>query len=113
MVAAMTEIRAEPDPEVRARLEKEARDRVSRIPLPDISWVLRQVQHAIQVGGEDVIGLGGDLDGISTMPAGLTGVESYPFLADTLCSGGLSERQVEKVCWRNLARVFEEVLPAE
>jgi membrane dipeptidase len=63
------------------------------------------------VGGEDCIGLGGDLDGISFTPAGVTGVESYPLIADALAAAGLTERQVEKVCWRNMDRVFQEILP--
>ena len=66
------------------------------------------MRHAIHIGGEDCIGLGGDLDGISFMPAGITGAESYPLIPDALRSAGLSEAQVEKVCWRNMARVFGE-----
>ncbi len=77
----------------------------------DGAWLARHVVHAIQVGGEDAVGLGGDLDGVSALPTGVTGVESYPGLADALLEAGLSESQVEKVCWRNMARVFGEVLP--
>ncbi len=51
------------------------------------------------------------MDGISFTPEGVSGVESYPLIADALARAGLSERQVEKVCWRNMARVFQEVLP--
>jgi microsomal dipeptidase-like Zn-dependent dipeptidase len=77
----------------------------------DGAWLARHVVHAIQVGGEDAVGLGGDLDGVSALPTGMTGVESYPALAGALLQAGLSESQVEKVCWRNMARVFGEVLP--
>jgi microsomal dipeptidase-like Zn-dependent dipeptidase len=41
----------------------------------------------------------------------MTGIESYPRLADALRQAGLTPRQVEKVCWRNMARVFSDVLP--
>jgi microsomal dipeptidase-like Zn-dependent dipeptidase len=44
------------------------------------------------------------------IPAGRAGIEDYPKLADLLRGAGLTERQVEKVCWRNMARVFEGVL---
>jgi microsomal dipeptidase-like Zn-dependent dipeptidase len=54
--------------------------------------------------------LGGDLDGISFMPARVTGAESYPAIADALVTVGLTPRQVELVCWRNMHRVFTEVL---
>ena len=68
------------------------------------------MHHAIDVGGEDCIGLGGDLDGITTMPIGITGAESYPAIADLLSTAGLTAAQLEKVCWRNMAGVYSEVL---
>ncbi len=99
------------DAATRQKHRMAAGPQLSAIPLPPLDWVVRHVKHAFNVGGEDCIGLGGDLDGISLAPAGVTGVESYPRIADELQRGGLSATQVEKVCWRNMARVFEEVLP--
>lgn len=98
------------DAATRQRIRDEAGPRLRAIPLPGTEWIARQACHAIQVGGEDCIGLGGDLDGISFMPAGMTGIESYPLIIDALAAAGLSQAQIEKVCWRNMARVFEEVL---
>ena len=103
-------IRAASDPAVIARLKDERRARSSELPLPSVEWVSRHVIRAIRKGGEDAVGLGGDLDGIEVMPAGLSGIEDYPSLADLFRGAGLTERQVEKVCWRNMARVFQEVL---
>jgi membrane dipeptidase len=91
--------------------EKKVAGRLEAIPLPAPEWIARHVQHAIRVGGEDCVGLGGDLDGIRDLPAGMSGVESYPLIPDLLARAGLTGRQVEKVCWRNMARVFTEVLP--
>ena len=99
------------DAATRQRHRMAAGPQLSAIPLPPLDWVVRHVQHAIDIGGEDCIGLGGDLDGISLAPTGVTGVESYPRIVDELQRGGLSAAQVEKVCWRNMARVFEEALP--
>ena len=84
---------------------------LTAIPLPALDWVARHVRHALNIGGEDCIGLGGDLDGITIAPAGVTGVESYPRIVDALHDAGLTAAQVEKVCWRNMVRVFGEVLP--
>ena len=81
------------------------------LPLPGLEWIVRHVQHAMRIGGEGCVGLGGDLDGITYMPAGMEGVQDYPLIADALAAAGLTERQVELVCWRNMARVFGEVLP--
>jgi len=99
------------DAATRQKHRMAAGPQLSAIPLPPLDWVVRHLKHAFNAGGEDCIGLGGDLDGISFGPAGLTGVESYPHIVDELGRGGLSAAQVEKVCWRNMARVFEEVLP--
>jgi membrane dipeptidase len=85
-------------------------EQLASIPLPGIEWVARHALHIIEIGGEECVGLGGDLDGITAMPAGITGVESYPCLAESLAAAGLTEAQVEKACWRNMARVFQEVL---
>jgi membrane dipeptidase len=80
------------------------------IPRPGLDAVVRQVQHAVSVGGEGCAGLGGDLDGISFMPDGISGVQDYPRIVDALLAGGMTQRQVELVCWRNMQRVFEGVL---
>jgi len=98
------------DPAEKRRIRDETRAKLVQIPLPPAEWIARHVRHAIDVGGEDCIGLGGDLDGITTMPVGITGAESYPAIADLLVAAGLTASQVEKVCWRNMARVYAEVL---
>jgi membrane dipeptidase len=95
----------------RRDFEREVSDQLRAIALPAPEWIARHVQHAMGVGGEDCAGLGGDLDGIGGLPLGMTGVESYPLIPDLLARAGLTERQVEKVCWRNMARVFADVLP--
>lgn len=99
------------DAATRQRIREEAGPKLRAIPRPGLEWMARHVQHAINVGGEQCIGLGGDLDGISFTPDGIQGVQSYPLIADALRAAGLTERQVELVCWRNMARVFAEVLP--
>ncbi len=76
------------------------------LPRPSLDLVAAHVKHAIAVGGEDCVGIGGDLDGIDSLPAGIESVADYPKMATLLLRAGLSERQVEKVCWRNFARVF-------
>ena len=98
------------DAATRQKLREAAGPRLRAIPLPGLEWVARHVRHAIDVGGEECIGLGGDLDGISFMPAGMSGVESYPLIPEALAAAGLNGAQVEKVCWGNMARVFGEVV---
>jgi len=81
------------------------------IPRPSLDWVARHVLHAIDVGGEAVVGLGGDLDGILQMPQSIRRVADYPKLIDALATAGLSDRQIEGVCYKNLLRVYTNVMP--
>lgn len=110
--AVMAPVRGVTDAAERQRARAAAGPRLAAIPLPGIEWIGRHVRHAMAIGGEACVGLGGDLDGISFMPAGLAGAESYPLIPEALKAAGLTERQVEQVCWGNMARVFAGVLGA-
>ena len=83
---------------------------VKALPRPSLEWVARHVVHAVRVGGEDCVGIGGDLDGIYQTPAGLEGIADYPRIVAILHDAGLSESQIEKVSHRNFRRVFRDVL---
>ena len=52
------------------------------------------------------IALGGDLDGVETMPDGFDGVQSYPALARHLLNRGLTEQNVMDIFWNNAIRVM-------
>lgn len=93
--------------EERERLRQQAMS----IPRASLDWVARHVLHAIDVGGENCIGLGGDLDGIGQTPERIDDVADYPLLVPLLREAGLSEGRIEKVCYRNFLRVFTEILP--
>lgn len=93
-------------PEVR----REIATRRAAVPRPALEFVARHVAHAIDIGGEDAVGLGGDLDGIEVLPAGLESVADYVKLPPLLRAAGLSEQQVAKVCCGNFARVYAELL---
>jgi membrane dipeptidase len=54
------------------------------------------------------ISLGGDLDGIETLPVGFTGVQDYQKLADCLLYRGLSEDTIRRLYWDNALEVFEK-----
>jgi membrane dipeptidase len=84
--------------------------RRAAIPLPSFDLVAAHVLHAIKIGGEDVVGLGGDLDGIEQLPVGIETVADYPKIVSLLRAAGLSDRQIDKVSNANFLRVFTEVL---
>jgi len=54
--------------------------------------------------------LGGDLDGITNMPSGFEGVQSYPALASRLLERGLSEQQTMDIFWNNAIGVMERAV---
>jgi len=85
---------------------------VAALRRPADEWIVRHVIHVIDVGGEDCIGIGGDLDGVVNIPEGIEGVRDYPHIADLLADAGFDNRQIEKVCHRNFRRVFRDILPA-
>ncbi len=91
-----------------ARAEIAARRRA--LARPALEQVARHAAHAVRVGGEEAVGLGGDLDGVEALPAGIDSVADYPKLRPLFRAAGLSERQIEKVCVGNFARVFAEIL---
>lgn len=53
------------------------------------------------------IALGGDLDGVSKMPEGFDGVQSWPVLAQRLMERGLSEETVMDIYWNNVLGVMK------
>jgi membrane dipeptidase len=72
------------------------------------------IEHLLQVGGEDHVGLGTDYDGFGFYgPADqfqeMPDVSHLPRLTEQLLRRGLSERVIEKVLGGNWMRVFAEV----
>ena len=53
------------------------------------------------------IALGGDLDGISKMPEGFEGVQSWPVLAERLRQRGLDDKMIMDIFWNNGLGVME------
>jgi membrane dipeptidase len=99
------------DTDAQRQYRVEARPRLAAIPRPRLDTIAGHVVHALRLGGEDCVGLGGDLDGITYTPDGIAGSQSYPAIPDALAAAGLTPRQIEKVCYGNMARVFADVLP--
>lgn len=71
--------------------------------------VLRHIRHIINVGGEDVLGLGCDFDGINSMPEGYTGVESLQRLLE-LISDEFGYKIAEKIAEKNFMRILKETI---
>lgn len=73
---------------------------------PELTDVLRHMDHILELGGEDVLALGSDLDGSSNrFPKGFYGVESIPDLRETIEKHGFGKVLADKIYFEN-ARDF-------
>ncbi len=69
--------------------------------------VLRHIDAMYDLGGEDVVGLGSDFDGIEKWPEGLANASDFPNLIDALLRHGYTDAQVEKLAHGNLWRLLK------
>jgi membrane dipeptidase len=76
------------------------------MPKVGIDEVVAHVEHAREVAGIDHIGVGGDYDGVSSLPVGLEDVSGYPALFDALLDRGWSERDCAKLAGENVLRAL-------
>ncbi len=75
-------------------------------PKASIGDVVAHIEHAREVAGVDHIGLGGDYDGVATLPEGLEDVSKYPVLFAALLERGWSETDCAKLAGQNTLRVL-------
>jgi membrane dipeptidase len=79
----------------------------------DVQKVADHIDHVFKLIGEDHIGLGSDYDGVGdSLPKGLKDASDYPNLLAELLKRGYTEQQIEKICYRNLFRVWNNVIEA-
>ncbi|TAK30814.1 MAG: hypothetical protein EPO28_18615 [Saprospiraceae bacterium] len=76
----------------------------------NVQKVADHIDHVVQLAGTGHVGPGSDFDGVGdSLPAGLKDVSGYPNLIAGLLKRGYSEKDIEKICYKNLFRVREEV----
>ncbi|MBN1300075.1 MAG: dipeptidase [Melioribacteraceae bacterium] len=75
-----------------------------------VQKVADHIDHVKNLVGVDYIGLGSDFDGVGdTLPTGLKDVSMYPNLIYELLKRGYTESDIEKICSKNLMRVWKQV----
>ena len=72
--------------------------------------VVRHIDHAINVMGEDAVSLGSDFDGMIPLPRGMRDVRDLHLLTEAMQRRGWPERRIEKVLGENWRRFFSETL---
>ena len=71
-----------------------------------LSDVADHIDHVRRVAGIEHVGIGGDYDGISTVPVGLEDVSSYPALFTELARRGYSQEDLQRIAGLNLLRAM-------
>ncbi|MEL6866916.1 MAG: membrane dipeptidase, partial [Bacteroidota bacterium] len=76
----------------------------------DVERVVDHIDHVVQLVGVDYVGFGSDFDGVGdSLPTGLKDVSQYPNLLYTLLKRGYSKEDIEKICYKNVFRVWSAV----
>ena len=92
-----------------AALEKLRAEFASKIKPPSLADVVAQIDHAVQIGGIDHVGIGTDFDGVSCVPPELDGYNKFPALTRALLEKGYSAEDIKKIYGGNLLRVMRAV----
>lgn len=75
-----------------------------------ISDAVRHIEHFLGLGGEDIVGMGADFDGVNCLPEGISGAHEVYRLFDELLRLGYAEETVRKISYTNMERVLKENL---
>ncbi len=70
---------------------------------------IRHIQHILYVGGEDVLALGSDFDGIDTNPV-LPHVGAIPYLFEAMEQSKITASVIDKIKGKNALRMMREVM---
>ena len=72
-----------------------------------IKDIVKHINYIRDLIGIDYIGLGSDFDGISNEHIELKNASLMPKLIDELKAQGYSEEDIDKICFKNVLRVFK------
>ncbi|KGE85226.1 MAG: dipeptidase [Phaeodactylibacter xiamenensis] len=82
----------------------------NEVLMADVKTVADHIDHVVSLVGVNHVGFGSDYDGVGdTLPTGLKDVSQYPNLIYELLQRGYSESDIEKICYKNVWRVWQAV----
>ncbi len=76
---------------------------------PSLNTAVRHVLHFIELGGENNISIGADLDGCDELPEGVFGIEGIEKFYNELLKAGIDDLLARKIFFDNLMGVVEKV----
>ena len=98
-----------PNDEAARKTGLEAWTKANPAPAATVADAADHIDHIRKVAGIDHIGLGGDFDGITSVPVGLEDVSTYPTLTAELLRRGYKDDDVKKILGLNILRVMRAV----
>jgi membrane dipeptidase len=75
-------------------------------PRATLQDVVAHCEHVRDVAGIDHVGIGGDFDGVSSLPVGLEDVSTYPALLEALAERSWSTDDLTRLAHGNLSRAY-------
>ncbi|HEX3071730.1 MAG TPA: dipeptidase [Thermoanaerobaculia bacterium] len=97
--------RGQPD-KVKAMLEQWGA--ANPAPHANVKDVADHIDHIVKIAGAEHVGLGADLDGITSTPDGMESVAAYPVLFAELIRRGYSDEQLKGIAGLNILRVMRK-----
>ena len=76
----------------------------------DLSSLMRHMDFVLELGGEDILGIGSDFDGCSSYVQSLNSPADYCRLYEAMLARGYKQSIIEKICCRNFIRYISPVL---
>ena len=96
------------DPAAKPIIEQFQKDHP--ILFADVQKVADHIEHVVKLVGVEHVGFGSDYDGVGdSLPTGLKDVSQYPNLIYELLKRGFSAADIEKICYKNIFRVWQQV----
>ena len=74
-----------------------------------IDNIIKHINHIKEIGCIDNIGLGSDFDGINTRKE-MDDCSKIYLLIDKLKDNGYTNDEIEKICYKNVLRIYKEIL---
>jgi len=97
------------DPEAQPIIE--ASGKTANELYSDVQRVADHIDHVVALVGVDHVGIGSDYDGVDdSLPVGLKDVSQYPNLILESLKRGYSHTDIQKICYGNIARVWNAVI---
>ena len=74
----------------------------------DVTDAADHIDHVVSLVGVDHVGFGSDYDGVGdSLPYDLKDASDFPNLIYHLLKRGYSEEDIEKICYKNVWRVWK------